>query len=315
MDLRQLELLCTLSREKHFGRAAEVCNISQPAFSARIRQLEDELGLPLVLRERRFQDLTPEGEQVVAAAERILAEARALRQSLSKMSKGLAGELRIGAIPSAMPMMSLIKTPFCKAYPDVKMSLYSLSSREIHRGLESFNLEVGITYLSSELPRNVDALELFEEEYSLIHSANGPLRDKKSITWQEAADLPLSLLTPDMQYRRIVDKTFQQLGCTVEPKMQTNAITQLIHETRFGSSSSIVPVSLIHEHSNLQGVIAIPLTEPRLINRIGLIKPQREPSSPLAQAFFKHTRRRNISALIRHAFVPEEGSAPEKKGG
>ncbi|WP_343562392.1 LysR family transcriptional regulator [Kiloniella sp. b19] len=298
MDLRQLELLCALAEQRHFGRAAKVCHISQPAFSARIRQLESELGVPIVLRERSFQGLTPEGEMVVAAAQRILAESRNLKQKLSMVGKGLVGHLRIGVIPSAMPMMSLLKAPFSRAHPDVKVTLSSMSSREIHNGLDSFALEVGITYLSEELPSNVEILELFEEEYSLIHSENGPLRDRESITWREAADVPLSLLTPDMQYRRIIDRVFADLDCHVDPQTETNAITQLLHETRFGNTSSIVPISLIHVLSNLQGIVAIPLTEPRLTNKIGLVISKRDPASPVAKEFFKHTRRQDMDKLL-----------------
>ncbi|MCZ4279225.1 LysR family transcriptional regulator [Kiloniella laminariae] len=301
MDLRQLELLCALAREKHFGRAAKNCNISQPAFSARIRQLENELGVPIVQRERSFQGLTTEGELVVTTAQRILAEARTLKQSLSQMSKGLAGHLRIGAIPSAMPMMSLIKNPFCAAHPNITISLLSLSSVEIQLGLEKFDLEVGVTYLSKELTGNIETHELYQEEYSLIHNANGPLKDRKSITWQEAAELPLSLLTPDMQYRRIIDKTFEELDCHITPHTQTNSITQLLHETRFGNTSSIVPIGLIHVLRNLDGVVAIPLSEPRLINKIAMVIAKREPGSPIALEFFKHTKRQDVQKLLREA--------------
>ncbi|WP_125933332.1 LysR family transcriptional regulator [Kiloniella majae] len=301
MDLRQLELLCALAREKHFGRAAKNCNISQPAFSARIRQLENELGVPIVKRERSFQGLTTEGELVVTIAQRILAEARTLKQSLSQMSKGLAGHLRIGAIPSAMPMMSLIKNPFCEAHPNITVSILSLSSAEIQLGLEKFDLEVGVTYLSNELSTNVESHELYHEEYSLIHKADGPLKGREKITWQEAAEIPLSLLTRDMQYRRIIDKTFEELDCFVTPHTQTNSITQLLHETRFGNTSSIVPISLIHVLRNLEGVVAIPLSEPRLVNKIGMIIAKREPSSPIAKEFFKHTKRLDVEKLLHEA--------------
>jgi DNA-binding transcriptional LysR family regulator len=65
MDIRQLQYLAALAREKHFTRAAKVCNVTQPTLSGRIRQLEQELGVPIVERGQRFHGLTPEGERVL----------------------------------------------------------------------------------------------------------------------------------------------------------------------------------------------------------------------------------------------------------
>lgn len=299
MDLRQLELLCALAQQRHFGRAAKLCHISQPAFSARIRQLESELGVPIVLRGRSFQGMTAEGDMVVRTAERILAEARTLKQKLSLVEKGLVGHLRIGAIPSAMPMVSLLKTPFSQTHPEVKVTLYALPSREIQGRLDSFSLDLGVTYLDTELSKNVETLDLFAEEYVLIHPAHGPLKERTTITWRETADLPLCLLTPDMQYRRIIDRILNELGCALTPQTETNIITQLLHETRFGELSSIVPVSLIHAFRDLQGIVTIPLTDPCLTNRVGLVISKRDPVSPVAREFFKHTRHQNLSELFK----------------
>ena len=73
MFLRQLEYLTALARERHFGRAAEACHVSQPALSAAIRKLERELGLPLVKRHQRYDDLTPEGRALLPWAQQALA--------------------------------------------------------------------------------------------------------------------------------------------------------------------------------------------------------------------------------------------------
>src|SRR5436189_5898554 len=72
MDIRQLQYLAALAREKHFTRAAQACNITQPTLSGRIRQLEQELGVPIVERGQRYIGLTPEGERVLKWAHLIL---------------------------------------------------------------------------------------------------------------------------------------------------------------------------------------------------------------------------------------------------
>lgn len=117
MLLRQLEYLVALARERHFARAAAACYVSQPSLSAAIRRLEHELNVPIVRRGRRYEGLTPEGEVVLAWAHRILAEGDALRHELSALGDGLAGTLRLGVVPTALPAASLLTTPFCDRHP------------------------------------------------------------------------------------------------------------------------------------------------------------------------------------------------------
>src|SRR5215470_494269 len=98
----KLEFLLAVARERHFGRAAEVCGVTQPTLSSGIRQLEESLGVLLVHRHSRFHGLTPEGERVVEWARRIVGDTRAMRQELEALKHGLVGHLRIAAIPTAL---------------------------------------------------------------------------------------------------------------------------------------------------------------------------------------------------------------------
>ena len=93
----KLEFLIALAHERHFGRAAETCGVTQPTLSAGLKQLEGMLGVRLVNRGARFHDLTPEGQRVLDWARRICADARTLRAEIRGLRQGLAGHLRIGA--------------------------------------------------------------------------------------------------------------------------------------------------------------------------------------------------------------------------
>src|SRR5215475_13300616 len=96
-----LEYIIALAREKHFSRAAEACNVSQPTFSAGVKQLEEMFGVLLVQRGSRFGGFTPAGERVLEWARRIVGDARAMKQELQSLKHGLTGRLRIAAIPTA----------------------------------------------------------------------------------------------------------------------------------------------------------------------------------------------------------------------
>src|SRR5688572_9702303 len=108
MNIRHLRYLVALDRERNHGRAAATCNVTQPTLSEAIRQLEQELAVPLIQRKgQRFQGLTSEGERVLVWAQRILADEDALGQELAGMRKGPSGSLRFGVIPAAMPVAPL----------------------------------------------------------------------------------------------------------------------------------------------------------------------------------------------------------------
>src|ERR1700730_3010431 len=98
----KLEYIIALAQEQHFGRAAEACGVSQPTLSAGLKQLEDMLGVMLVRRGARFHALTPEGDGVLKWARRIVGHTRAMRQELDASKRGLAGHIRIAAVPTAL---------------------------------------------------------------------------------------------------------------------------------------------------------------------------------------------------------------------
>ncbi len=120
---RQLEYLVALERERHFGRAARACHVSQPTLSTGLRKLEAELGVPLVRRGQRFEGFTREGERVVLWAHRILADYDGLGHELSQIRGGLEGTLRIGAIPTSVPAISLVTSPFCERHPLMRVEV------------------------------------------------------------------------------------------------------------------------------------------------------------------------------------------------
>ena len=286
MILKQFAYLVALAREKHFGRAAAASNISQPTLSAAIRNLEDELGAPIVERGYRFNGFTPEGLVVLDHAKRVLAECDALRQSFGEARKGLTGRLRLGVIPTALPVVSHLTAPFHIAHAKVTVTVLSMTSDEIARGIENFELEAGLTYLDNEPLTHVRAKPLYGEDYVFLTPETSPFADRTTITWAEAAQTPLCLLTPDMQNRRIIDGIFRSVGATPQATVETNSIFNLCSHASTGMWSSIVPRPLLHFFGVPQRTRPVTLVEPEASRTIGLVIADRDPPSPLARALF-----------------------------
>lgn len=305
MVLRQLEYLVALAREKHFGRAAEACHVSQPTLSAAIRQLEEELGTPIVERGHRFVGLTPQGRVAVDHAHRILAECESLRRSLEEIDKGLSGRLRLGAIPTALPIVSKITGAFVARYPNVTVTVLSLTSAEIERRIDDFELDAGVTYLDAEPIAGVKARPVCVEDYVLLTPAHGAFADQDRVTWSEAARARLCLLTPDMQNRRIIDGIFRSVGAKPTPSVETNSIFNLVTHVNSGDWSAIVPRHLLRFFGVPNGTRAIDLVEPAARRTIGLVVSDREPMSPLARNLFQLDLPVDLAALIEPPRKPD----------
>ena len=202
----KLEFIIALARERHFGRAAEACGVSQPTLSAGIKQLEDSFGVLLVQRGSRFHGFTPEGERVLDWARRIVGDTRAMHQEIDALKRGLAGHIRIAAIPTALAMVAMLTTPYRAKHPDVRFTILSRNSIEVLGLLENLEVDAGLTYLDNEPLGRVQTVPLYQEEYRLLISSDSPLGERDSVTWAEVGQVPLCLLTPDMQNRRIIEQ-------------------------------------------------------------------------------------------------------------
>jgi DNA-binding transcriptional LysR family regulator len=286
MDIRQLRYLVALARERHFARAAESCGVAQPTLSAGLRNLEDELGVPVVERGNRFKGLTPEGERVLAWAQRILADCDALEQELVETRRSLRGRVAVGVIPSALTMMAGLSTALLARQPGIGLKLLSMTSIEIQRGLDSFELHAGITYLDNEPLARVRALPLYRERYVLVARAGEGLDGRSALSWAEAADRRLCLLVPEMQNRRIIDAAFVQAGAKPSPVVETDSMVALVSHVREGGFAAVLPEHFLPRLGVTSGLLALPLQEPAVAHEVGLVVADREPTPPMVAALW-----------------------------
>ena len=288
MDIRQLQYLVALAREKHFTRAAHACNVTQPTLSGRIRQLELELGIPIVERGQRYQGLTAEGERVLKWAQLILNNWASMSQELAQMTSsdaGLTGRLVLGGIPSALPMIPYLTRDMRALHPHIDFTVMSLSSEEILRALQDYAIDVGITYLDNEPITGLLSWPLYSERYCLFVPDHHPFVGRQWVTWEEAASLPLGLLTSNMQNRRIVDRAFHSADCHPAPALETNSVINLCSNVRLMGLASIMPDYILDVLGGDPGIIAIPLKDPVVAHSVGLVAVDRDPLPPLVRAF------------------------------
>lgn len=288
--IRQLEFMLALHRERHFGRASEVCGVSQPTLSNGLKALEDMLGVLLVQRASKFQDFTPEGERVVEWARRILGDVHGMKEDLAALKIGLRGHLRLAVIPTALPVVAKLTTPFHDRYPAVRFTVLSRTSAEILKLLDNREIDAGLTYLDNEPVGLVRTVPLYEERHHLLTGNTEVFGSRSSVNWAEVATLPLCLLTPDMQNRRIIDQMLRNTGMTATAMLESNSTSVLVSHVRTGQWSSVMPKVVADSLGLPENVASIPITQSEAHYSVGLVVAPREPSTPLVTALLATAR-------------------------
>ena len=288
----KLEFFIAVAREHSFRRAAESCGVAQPTLSAAIKQLEESLGVMLVRRNARFQGLTPEGERVLEWANRLVGDARAMRDEVRLLKRGLSGHLRIAVIPTAVPFTPLLTRAYHVQHPGVRITTLSRSSAEILDLVNNLEVDAGITYLGNEPIGRLRAVPLYVERYRLLTTPHGPLGQADRASWAEVGRIPLCLLTPDMQNRRIIDRFLRlggvEIGATL---LEADTVIGLLAHVQTGQWATIVSERTAACVIGAQALRAIPLVEPEAKFQVGLVLPDRTPMTSLLQALLTEAER------------------------
>ncbi len=295
MQTRLVEYFLALDREGHFARAAAACNVSQPSLSAGIASLEAQLGKRLIRRDRKFVGLTPEGEAILPWARQLVATAEALEQSVETARGPLKGELRLGSIPAAMPVIGSLADAMLSRYPGLNISVRALTSRQIEKELAAFELDAGITYLDFEPPTHALSVALYSERSMLVSAVEG-ITIPDPLEWIDLARLPLCLLHQGMQNRRILDSRLAERGLALQPRVTADSYIALLGLVQHGRLCSIIPDSHAALLDGLSWARTYPLPEMTEGSRVGVIVADSAPVGPLSQAVLNVARELRLPA-------------------
>jgi DNA-binding transcriptional LysR family regulator len=228
---------------------------------------------------------------VLEWARRIVGDTRSMRDEVNSLRHGLTGSLRIAAIPTALAMVASLTTPYRERHPNVRFTIYSRNSIEVLELLENLEIDAGITYVENEPLGRVNTVPLYPESYRLLTSAEAPLGNRDSVTWAEVAQVPLCLLTPDMQNRRIIDRLIKSAGGESRPTLESDSMILLFSHVRTGRWASVMPAKLAETLGLTDTIRAIPITDPEAVQTIGLVVPSREPMKPITAALVEEAKR------------------------
>lgn len=279
----KLEMFIALANERHFGRAAQRCGVTQPTLSAAIRQLEEQLGVQLVRRGARFQGLTPEGLRALDWAHRIAGDARTMRAELRAARAGLSGNLRLAAVPTALPMVEALTRPMLARHPNLALTVHSRTSTEIRAMIEGLEADAGITYLENEPLGRLTCVPIYRERYLLV-TRDRSLAGRDRLGWAEVAARPLCLLTSEMQNRRILNQHMAASGAEPAPRLASNSVLVLISHVRSGGWETVLPHATAELFRDDTDLVFVAVGAPKDEHMVGLVVEPRSPHSPAVEA-------------------------------
>ena len=287
----KLEMFLAVAKERHFGRAATSLGITQPTLSAGIKQLEEQLGVLLILRGSRFGGLTPEGQAALIWARRIVGDSRQLREEMRATRHGLSGRLRIAVIPTALTWATRISARFGRAHPNVAFTILSRNSVEILQMIDDLDVDAGISYLDNEPLGKVSTVPLYDERYMLVCDPGSDLAGRDRVAWADLDGQRLCLLTSDMQNRRIINRNLSAAGVTPQASVESGSTVVLVSHVVEGGWVTILPEDIAAFLGHGKNLRLIPLEKPQTIHAVGLVAPWREPHTPVLEALLAEARR------------------------
>lgn len=175
MNIRDLRYLKALAQESHFGRAADICNVSQPTLSVQIKKMEESLGVELIERSGRTVILTDVGRNVLALANDALSSIDNIFSTAETARDPYSGQLQLGSIPTISPYLIPQSIRLAKEeFPRLKLGFLEDITERLNAGLLQGSLDAAILATDPEDPR-LEAIKLYKEPFSVILPSNHPL--------------------------------------------------------------------------------------------------------------------------------------------
>jgi DNA-binding transcriptional LysR family regulator len=220
MNINQLETFLTIVKTMSFRKTAELLNLTQPAVSAQIRSLEEELNVILIIRQQPIS-LTEAGHIFANEAGHILEHVDQLKQRLEDIQQKPQGHIHIGTTTSiAMQILPRVLSYVQNQYPLIKTTIHSMPSTQIMANVENGSIDVGIGYLL-EKNANLQSSILYYDTFELVVSPNHPLARRTIATGNDLRDVPFIMLSPETAGRRFAEQVFERM------KLQPSIIMEL----------------------------------------------------------------------------------------
>lgn len=285
-NLRQFQAFVTVARLGNFTRAAKRLNLSQPALTVQIRQLEDAMGVRLFDRSTRVVMVTPIGRELAPMLERVLHEIDAIMINTQNLTSHIKGTVTIGALPSiSSNLIPSTIAEFQKQYPGIVVRLQDVMAQRLVRLVKEEEVDFGIGTMRMPDP-DIQFTPLLTDHLGVIFPAGHPVERRRAIKLKYLTAFPLILTDPRSSVRELVNRAFESIGEVAVPAFEALYMSTAVALVRAGLGLTIQPSSAM-ELASSRGLKFRTIRHQGFIRQIGLIQNDQRSLSPSAEIFIK----------------------------
>jgi LysR family hydrogen peroxide-inducible transcriptional activator len=281
--LRQLEYAVAVADHLHFGRAAEACHVSQPALSAQLLQLEEQLGVDLFERSRRGVLMTPEGERLIPLARAALRAADEVLDAAQAAKDPFAGVMRLGVIPTVSPyLLPYALPPLREKFPQLKLLLVEEMTHLLLERLRSGRLDVAVLALPTP-GDDLTSRPLYEEHFTLALRKDHPMAKQKQVALEDLSRVEVLLLEDGHCLReQALEVCNQGRGKEVE-NLRATSLPTLVQMVANGIGVTLLPELASEQLIQGPELTSRPFKRPEPGRSIGLVWRRGSPRSAAFQ--------------------------------
>jgi LysR family transcriptional regulator, hydrogen peroxide-inducible genes activator len=272
LKLKDLRYLVAVAEQRHFGRAAARCFVSQPTLSAQLKKLEDSLGVQLIERAPNNVCLTEAGEAIVARARRILEASDEMVTLARSQRDPLAGRLRVALLPTIGPyLLPRVAPAVRKALPRLELRLYEYQTAAMLAKLHAGEIDVGILALPVEVD-GLESRELYREAFMVALPEHHPLAARERVRLADLKGEQLLLLEEGHCLRDQALEVCSRVGVTDQQDFRATSLETLRQMVAAGAGVTLLPeLAGRGAYRNARGVALRPFARPAPERHIGAL--------------------------------------------
>jgi LysR family transcriptional regulator, hydrogen peroxide-inducible genes activator len=301
--LVQLEYIIAVDTYRHFATAAEKCHVTQPTLSMQLKKLEDDLGIILFDRSRQPVIPTEAGKAVINQARVVINEFRKIGEIVKETQNLIAGELKIGIIPTLAPyLLPRFIGNFLSTYPGITLQIQELVTEDIISGLQRETIDAGILVTPID-SQGIEEKKLFYERFFIYISEKDPLISKAIINPEDLTSTNFWLLASGHCFRNQVLNLCQMLQPEQKKfRYESGSLETLLKLTDTEGGATLIPELTANERKQIK---------PECIKEFGTVPSCREVSMVYSRNFAKEKLLDILSTSIKES-VPQEMRNPGK---
>ena len=285
-DLNDLQAFRAVAELSSFRKAADALHVSQPAFSRRIEKLEAALGVRLLERTTRRVSLTAVGRDFDRKVQLLLDELDTTLLGIRGVAATRMGEVTIACVPSTVYYyLSQVISRYHERYPKIRVKVFDASANEVLSAVARSEADFGLNFIGAQ-ESDIEFKPLLEERFVAACRRDHPLAKKKRVSWTELAAYDYISVSKASGNRLLLDQALAGVAGRPQSIYEAQHVTTMLGLVEAGLGVAAVPAMAMPgaDHPLL---VSVPLVEPVITRKVGLIRRKGRTLSPAAQQLYE----------------------------